>query len=140
MQRILKTLKLRLIFLFKNCFDLFFCLTYLERVSGKRIKLESEKLSISNKEAQTLRWLWNPLSLYAECNTLKVALSPSKKFLYLLQWLPFTNDEKCFLFYLKSSFRSQDIEIFVLTFWACRKNGLIRKIRLISKFMTSQSG
>ena len=28
--------------------------------------------------------------------------------------------------------------MFVLTFWACRKNGLIRKIRLTSKFMTSQ--
>ena len=32
LQRILKTLKLRLIFLFKNCFALVFCLTYLERV------------------------------------------------------------------------------------------------------------
>ena len=27
-----------------------------------------------------------------------------------------------------------------MTFWSCRKNGLIRKIRLISKFMTSQPG
>ena len=25
-----------------------------------------------------------------------------------------------------------------MTFWSCRKNGLIRKIRLTSKFMTSQ--
>ena len=31
----------------------------------------------------------------------------------------FKNDEKCFLFHLKSSFRSQDIEVFVLTFWSC---------------------
>ena len=30
--------------------------------------------------------------------------------------------------------------MFVLPFWSCRKNGLIRKIRLISKFMTSQPG
>ena len=28
---------------------------------------------------------------------------------YFLQWKPFKNDEKCFLFYLKSSFCSQDI-------------------------------
>ena len=49
------------------------------------------------------------------------------------------NDEKCFLFCLKTSFRSQDIQIFVLTFWSCRKNGLI-SITLILKFMTSQSG
>ena len=27
-----------------------------------------------------------------------------------------------------------------MTFWACRKNGLIRKIKLISKFITSQPG
>ena len=27
-----------------------------------------------------------------------------------------------------------------MTFWSCRKNGLIRKIRLTSKFMTSQPG
>ena len=33
----------------------------------------------------------------------------SKKFFYLRQWYPFKNDEKYFLFHLKSSFRSQDI-------------------------------
>ena len=27
-----------------------------------------------------------------------------------------------------------------MTLWSCRKQGLIRKIRLISKFMTSQTG
>ena len=68
----------------------------------------------------------------------RVGLLPSKKTLfYLLQWQPFKNDEKCFLFHLKSSSHSQDIYMFVLTFWACRKHGLIRKMRLISKFMTS---
>ena len=41
---------------------------------------------------------------------LKVGPSPSKKnSFYLLQWKSFKNDEKCFLFHLKSSFRSQDI-------------------------------
>ena len=47
--------------------------------------------------------------------------------------------EKCFL-NLKSSFLSQDILVFVTTFWSCRKNGLTRKIRSTSKFMTSQPG
>ena len=71
----------------------------------------------------------------------KVGLPPSKKIhLYLLQLKPFKNDEKCFLFHLKSSSRSLDIQIFVLTFWLCRRNGLIRKTRLISKFLTSQPG
>ena len=40
----------------------------------------------------------------------------------------------------KSSFDSQDILVFFTTFWSCRKNGLIRKIRLTLKFMTSQPG
>ena len=30
--------------------------------------------------------------------------------------------------------------MFLLPFWSCRKDDLIRKIRLISKFMTSQPG
>ena len=33
----------------------------------------------------------------------------SQKNCYLLHWKPFRNDEKCFLFHLKNSFRSQDI-------------------------------
>ena len=37
-----------------------------------------------------------------------------KNLFYLLQWLPFKNDEKCFLFHVKTSFRSQDI--YILTF------------------------
>ena len=63
-----------------------------------------------------------------------------KKFVYFLKWKVFKNCENCFLFHHKSSFRSQDIYIFVLTFWTCRKNDLIREIGLISKFMTSQPG
>ena len=44
-------------------------------------------------------------------NIIKVGLSPFKKvFFYLLQWKPFKNNEKGFLFYLKSSFRPQDIK------------------------------
>ena len=48
--------------------------------------------------------------------------------------------KNAFYFYLKSTFRSQDIQLFVLTFWKCAKNGLIRKIYLISKSVTSQPG
>ena len=53
-------------------------------------------------------------------------------------WKPYKSDKKCFLFRFKSSFRSQDISVSVLAFWSCRINGLIKKIRLISNFMTSQ--
>ena len=49
--------------------------------------------------------------------SIKVELSPSKKHLcYLLHWRLFKNDEKCFLFHFKSSFHSQDIEVFDMTF------------------------
>ena len=41
---------------------------------------------------------------------------------------------------LKSSFRSEDFKIFMLAFWLYIKNRLIRKIWLISKFMTSRAG
>ena len=86
--------------------------------------------------AAELKTTWNWTK-----NKFKVGLSLSKKnYFYLLQWKPFKNNEKRFLFHLKSSFHSQDIWIFVLTFWSCRGNGLIRKIRLISKFLTQQPG
>ena len=65
---------------------------------------------------------------------------PKKILRYLLDWKPFRSYVKCFLFYLKSSFRSRDISVFVLTFWSFRKNSLIGKISLTSKFMTSQPG
>ena len=34
-------------------------------------------------------------------------------------WKRLQNDEKYFLFYLKSSFSSEDIEVFFFTFWSC---------------------
>ena len=50
----------------------------------------------------------------------------------------FKNDEKCFLFHHKNSFRTQDNQVVVMTFWSCRKNDSIRKTSLISKSITSQ--
>ena len=44
------------------------------------------------------------------------------------------------VFQLESTFRSQDIDVFVTTFWSCQKKGWIRKISLASTFITSQSG
>ena len=58
----------------------------------------------------------------------------------MLQWKLFKNDEKCFLFRLKSYFRFQAIHVFLLTLCSRRKIDLIKKIRLTSKFLTSQSG
>ena len=47
----------------------------------------------------------------------------------------------CFLFPLKSSFCSEEFVIsFCSNFFVIYKNGLTKKLRLISKFMTSQPG
>ena len=79
------------------------------------------------------------LTVSGLCNNftfIKAGLSPFKKNLcHLLDWKPFKNDEKSFLFHLKSSLRCPDIQVFVTTFWSCTKNGLIRKIRVTSKSM-----
>ena len=48
--------------------------------------------------------------------------------------------KKCFLFHLESSFHSQDFLDFFLDFLVMQKNDLIRKIKLISKFIKSQLG
>ena len=48
--------------------------------------------------------------------------------------------EKCSLFYLKRSFRSQNFLTFCIGFSVMQKKGLIRKIRLTSELMTSQPG
>ena len=48
--------------------------------------------------------------------------------------------KNAFHFIIKALFVLKIFKIFVLTFWSCRENGLIGKIRLISRFMTSQPG
>ena len=54
-------------------------------------------------------------------------------------WKPFKNNEKCLLFHLKIAFFPRYLN-FCLDFLVMKKNGLIKKIRLVSKFMTSQHG
>ena len=55
-------------------------------------------------------------------------------------WKPFKIDEKFFLYHLKIFFPSWDVYIFILTFWLFRKNGLIRKLCLISKIYDTTTG
>ena len=62
---------------------------------------------------------------YITLKTIKIGFSPSKiRKIYLLKWKPFKNDEKCFLFHIKSCVRSWDIYIFVMTFLLFRKTAL----------------
>ena len=65
----------------------------------------------------------------------KIGLSPSQKNCIIgLIESPLKMMRNAFYFILKALF------VFVTTFWSYRKNDLIRKIRLTSKFMTSQTG
>ena len=88
----------------------------------------------------SLPWLTFVMLTYLCSIPFKSESHLPEKLFYLLQWKPFKNDEKRFLFHLNSSFHSQDIWIFVLNSRPYRKNGLTWKIRLISNFMTSQPG
>ena len=52
----------------------------------------------------------------------KVGLSTSKNMSFVcFNERPLKNDEKCFIFHFKRSFRFQDIYIFLGTFRSCRK-------------------
>ena len=59
---------------------------------------------------------------------------------YLLQWTPFKNDDKCFSFRVKISFRSYQIFTFSSWFFGYVENALRKKLWLISKFITPNTG
>ena len=71
----------------------------------------------------------------------KVGLSPSKKIcVTCFIEIPLKMMKNAFYFILKALLVLKIFQVFVLTFWSCRENVLIRRIRLTSKFMTSQPG
>ena len=65
-----------------------------------------------------------------------------QKMCYLLDWKPFKNDKKMLFISLERlfSFSRFFSQVFVTTFWSWRRNGLIRKVRLTSKFTMPQLG
>ena len=71
----------------------------------------------------------------------KVRLSPSKK-IWVVCFIesPLKMMNNAFYLILKALFVLKIFKVFIMTFWSSRKSDLIRKIRLISKFMTSQPG
>ena len=79
-------------------------------VRGKKLKKIAIKISIEN---YILPWLFSKQLVAHTSRTLTL----QKNLIYLLQRKPFKNAEKCFLFHIKIYFHSQDIQIFVLTFW-----------------------
>ena len=65
-----------------------------------------------------------------------VPFSSKKKLVLFASMKPIKNDEKWFWFHVKSFFHSWDIQVFVWFFLVMQKNDLIRKLKVISKFMT----
>ena len=68
---------------------------------------------------------------------INAGLITSKKIFIYFNENPLTMMKYAFYFILKALCV---LKICVLIFWLCRKDGLIRNIRLISKLMTSQPG
>ena len=66
---------------------------------------------------------YDALKKFYELKTLYATLSFKGALSGLRQFLATESPLKMmpFLFHLKSSFRSQDIKVFFLTFWSCRK-------------------
>ena len=49
--------------------------------------------------------------------------------------------KNCFIYFNQSPLKiMKNAFYFILKVWTCRRNSLIRKLNLISKFMTSQPG
>ena len=88
--------------------------------------------------ARYTKFLRTPFFFLPPLNYLKAGFSSSKK--SCLIWLnesPLKMMKSTFYFALKLLFFFKTLKVFVLAFQSCRKNSLIRKIRFLSKFMTS---
>ena len=77
----------------------------------------------------------------------KLAKIQEQIYTYLRKVGPSSSKKICDICFIESPFKmmknevlSEDTYFFITNFWSCMKNGLIRKMRLISKFMTSQPG
>ena len=107
-----------LLFFQKRCHTHFPAKYFLDLI----YRLGTRASSIFQTLSQTPTTPWNTCdgAFFSKIvNSLKSRTLTFQKFFFnFLQWKPFKNDEKCFLFHLKSSFRSQDIWVFVLTFWS----------------------
>ena len=101
---------------------------------SKSIKV-TQYLPITNNNSKLNLW-HTPVGNRAIYCHLNWTPTFHKSCFYLLQWKPFKNDEKYFFI---SHFI---LQIFTFLYWlSCMlKNSLIRKLRLISKLMTSQTG
>ena len=78
--------------------------------------------------------------LFVQCHLFWCLITFQNNCFYLLQWTPFKNDDKCFSFRVKISFRSYQIFTFSSWFFGYVENALRKKLWLISKFITPNTG
>ena len=115
----------------KNCFRFLFQLkkdVYFKRNKNKACINKACIICIEYKNYSNL---WN-ISLYSltewGVSLYRAAWSCTLRYEAISgKWKPFKNDEKWFLFHLKSSFCSQDIYIFILIFWLRRKTAWLER-------------
>ena len=118
-------------------FDYEMMLLVVKRTVKQLSKVPLLKRFSEDSSTSILRLSWYLYLLHRQCYQcdilLKVGLSPSKKHcvIFFIE-SPLKLVGNVFLYYLKSSFHSQDVSVFATTFWSCRENGLIR--------LASQSG
>ena len=93
--------------------------------------MNQKKFCIRTLFTQSIEFFLSNISLKAHPTISSETISDN--------WKPFKNDEKCFLFDLKSFLWSWDIYNFCPDFFVMLNKGLIRKLWLIFKFMTSQT-
>ena len=105
------------IFLLLNCLD-----SDLQRWTNDLVKFLKKQTKLEKKKKLWYLFFFNFWPLLPESHFSKGDWAlrfpkilnldshlPKKTSFYLVQWKPFTSDEKCFLFHLKSFFRSRDI-------------------------------
>ena len=87
----------------------------LKNILLKDLSSNNIKSVLSNFYIESYWWLLFIMKLHTYMLfSLKLVSTIFIKSLFFIKWEPFKNCEKCFLFHLKSSFRSRDIQIFVI--------------------------
>ena len=112
-------------------FDYEMMFLVVRRTVKQLLKVTLLKKFAEDSSTPILRLPWYLYLLHRQCYQCdilhKVGISTSKKHcvIFFIE-SPLKLVGNAFLYYLKSSFHSQDVSFFATTFWSCRENGLIR--------------
>ena len=105
---------------------------YLKKILKYGWSMGSDAIALKFLERVRPYWLFHVG--FEEIGFLKsrIAINSNPWFLAILRahsnvWEPFKNDEKWFLFHLKSFFSSQDYKVFVTTFWSVENTARLER-------------